>query len=221
MYHPSSPKFGNAWVNIGFSGWIGVLSGVNEHQLAVSEIGVSYPDDTFGKESRFGNPFTFVLRDVLQWDKTLNESIHRMQTTKRTCNLILGVGDGKSEFRSFQYSHSVCNVVGDTNPLPKADWHPAVENTVYYGMDWLCPSFHQRLHELLTLKHGQITAEETVRTIVPGLNSGNLQVVVYDLTYKQVYFAFGHVNEEGKRVNAYMRPFIKLDLAKLFAHKMI
>jgi hypothetical protein len=30
-------------------GWIGVLSGVNEHQLAVSEIGVSYPDDTFGK----------------------------------------------------------------------------------------------------------------------------------------------------------------------------
>lgn len=146
VYHPSSPKFGNAWVNIGFMGWIGVLSGVNEHQLAVSEIGVSYPDDTFGKESRFGNPFTFVLRDVLQWDKTLNESIHRMQTTRRTCNLILGVGDGKSEFRSFQYSHSVCNVVGDTNPLPKADWHPALENTVYYGMDWLCPAFHERLH---------------------------------------------------------------------------
>lgn len=127
-------------------GWIGVLSGVNDHQLAVSEIGVSYPDDTFGKESRFGNPFTFVLRDVLQWDRTLNESIHRMKTTRRTCNLILGVGDGKSEFRSFQYSHSVCNVVDDVNPLPKADWHPALENTVYYGMDWLCPPFHERLH---------------------------------------------------------------------------
>lgn len=49
-------------------GWVGVLSGVNEHKMAVSEIGVSYPDSTFGKESRFGNPFTFVLRDVLQWD---------------------------------------------------------------------------------------------------------------------------------------------------------
>ncbi len=142
MYHPSSAKFGNAWVNIGFVGWIGVLSGVNEHQLAVSEIGVSYPDTTFGKESRFGNPFTFVLRDVLQWDKTLNESVHRMQTTKRTCNLILGVGDGKSEFRSFQYSHSVCNVIADTNPLPQADWHPPIENAVYYGMDWNCPAFH-------------------------------------------------------------------------------
>lgn len=139
-------------------GWIGVLSGVNENQLAVSEIGVSYPDDTFGKESRFGNPFTFVLRDVLQWDKTLNESVHRMQTTKRTCNLILGVGDGKSEFRSFQYSHSVCNVIGDTNALPKADWHPAIENAVYYGMDWGCPAFHERLHEMLIKNYGNITA---------------------------------------------------------------
>lgn len=182
---------------------------------------MSYPDDTFGKESRFGNPFTFVLRDVLQWDKTLNESVHRMQTTKRTCNLILGVGDGKSEFRSFQYSHSVCNVIGDTNPLPKADWHPAIENTVYYGMDWLCPAFHQRLAELLVQHHGQITAEKAVRVIVPGLNSGNLQVVVYDLTHSRVLFAFGHVNEDKSRTNAYMRPFIELDLKALFAHKMI
>lgn len=44
-----------------------------------------------------------------------------MQTTKRTCNLILGVGDGRENgyFRSFQYSHSVCNVINDTVPLPK------------------------------------------------------------------------------------------------------
>ena len=27
-------------------------------QMAISEIGVSFPDDTFGKESRFGIPFT-------------------------------------------------------------------------------------------------------------------------------------------------------------------
>ena len=27
-------------------------------KMAISEIGVSFPDDTFGKESRFGVPFT-------------------------------------------------------------------------------------------------------------------------------------------------------------------
>ncbi len=200
-------------------GWIGVLSGVNEHQLAVSEIGVSYPDESFGKESRFGNPFTFVLRDVLQWDSTLDQSVNRMKTTKRTCNLILGVGDGKNEFRSFQYSHSVCNVVGDTNPLPKEDWHLPIENAVYYGMDWLCPPYHERLHEMLTKYHGNITAEVSISHIVPGLNSGNLQVVVYDLSYEKVYFAYGYVTEDNKKIDAYMRPFIGLDLKKIFAHK--
>lgn len=196
-----------------------MLSGVNENQLAVSEIGVSYPDATFGKESRFGNPFTFVLRDVLQWDKTLEESVHRMKTTKRTCNLILGVGDGKSEFRSFQYGHSVCNVVGDDNPLPKTEWHPAIEDAVYYGMDWNCPPFHERLHELLTNYYGNITAELTVRKIVPGLNSGNLQIAIYDLTHEKIYFSYGTKTQTGHHLNAYERPFISLDLKKIFGHK--
>ena len=54
-------------------------------------------------------------------------------------------------------------MIGDDNPLPKAEWHPAIEDAVYYGMDWLCPPYHERLHELLTKNHGIITAEMTVR----------------------------------------------------------
>ena len=142
-----------------------------------------------------------------------------MKTTKRTCNLILGVGDGKSEFRSFQYSHSVCNVIGDDNPLPKADWHAAIEDAVYYGMDWNCPPFHERLHELLVKYHGNITAELTVRKIIPGLNSGNLQIAIYDLSYEKIYFAYGIRDEKGHAVNAYRRPFLSLDLKQVFGHK--
>jgi hypothetical protein len=109
-----------------------------------------------------------------------------MQKTRRTCNLILGVGDGKDlgYFRGFQVSHTVCNVVNDTHPLPKNDtWHSAVQNAVYWGMDWNCPPFHSRLHDLLTRYHGNITAELTIRNILPGLNSGNLQAVIYDLSH--------------------------------------
>lgn len=36
----------------------GVYVGVSSQRLAISEIGVSFPDDTFGGESRFGIPFT-------------------------------------------------------------------------------------------------------------------------------------------------------------------
>ena len=117
-----------------------------------------------------------------------------MKTTRRTWNLILGVGDGNENyFRGFQVSHSVCNVVNDTVLLPKSDeWHKPIENAVYYGMDWLCPPYHQRLHDMLTEYHGNITAENTMEFILPGLNSGNLQAVVYDLSHEWVYFAYGY-----------------------------
>jgi len=31
VYHPDTEKTGNNWVNIGFTGWLGVLSGINEY----------------------------------------------------------------------------------------------------------------------------------------------------------------------------------------------
>jgi hypothetical protein len=143
-----------------------------------------------------------------------------MQTTKRTCNLILGVGDGRDQgyFRSFQYSHSVLNVIDDKNPLPKNDtFHLALENTVYHGMDWNCPSFYIRLHEMLQKYHGNITAENTIRYILPGLNSGNLQAVIYDLSNEWVYIAYGHVDEQTKKkTDAYNRPFIGLNLKEMW-----
>jgi isopenicillin-N N-acyltransferase-like protein len=45
-------------VNIGWSGWIGSIQGFNSRKVSVSEIGVYFRDDSFGKESRFGIPFT-------------------------------------------------------------------------------------------------------------------------------------------------------------------
>ena len=86
---------GVSFANVGWGGWIGSITGINEKMLAISEIGVSHPDNTFGRESRHGIPFTFILRDVLQFDSHLEDSMDRMKNAHRTCNLILGVGDGK------------------------------------------------------------------------------------------------------------------------------
>ena len=69
---------------------IGSLPGMNDQQMAISEIGASYADETFGHESRRGIPFTYILRDVLQFDKSLEDSKKRMKEASRTCNLILG-----------------------------------------------------------------------------------------------------------------------------------
>jgi len=189
VYHTSNN--GHPFVNIGFIGWVGSFSGISSTQMGISEIGVSFPDDTFGSESRVGTPFTFILRDILQFDDTLDDAINRLANAKRTCNLIFGVGDGKLQtVRSFQYSHSVLNVFDDRNLMPYNEtWHPRIKDIVYHGMDWLCPSFNRVLGNQLTRFYGNITAENAIREIIARTQTGNLQVSLYDLTNLILYYS--------------------------------
>jgi exportin-7 len=64
IYHPNHGN-GHAFANIGWTGWIGSITGMSSVQVAISEIGVSFPDDSFGHESRFGIPFTVCANAIL------------------------------------------------------------------------------------------------------------------------------------------------------------
>jgi isopenicillin-N N-acyltransferase-like protein len=84
VYHPT-PNSGNGhpFANIGWTGWIGSITGFSSVQMAISEIGVAFPDSTFGKESRFGVPFTYVLRDILQFDEGIEAARMHLRDAKR------------------------------------------------------------------------------------------------------------------------------------------
>lgn len=150
VFHANKGE-GNSFATIGFPGFMGALSGMNDQKLAISEIGVSYPDASYGKESRIGVPFIFMLREILQFDTTLEQAAHRMKTKRRTCDLILGVGDGKSsQVRGFQYSYSVLTEISDTNFIPvNSTWHAPIPDAVYWGMDWICPTFNTVLGQMI------------------------------------------------------------------------
>ena len=221
VYHPNIGN-GHAFANIAWTGFIGSITGISSARVAISEIGVSFPDDTFGKESRFGIPFVFVLRDILQFDSSLTAAQKRLTTAKRTCDLILGVGDGNTkEFRSVQYSHSVANFYTDTNMEPQYDWHKREENLVYYGMDWLCPGYTQVLHDQLMKFYGNLTAENTLSEITAITQTGNLHIAVYDLTTMIVHLANARKDGASGPLNAFDRTFIRLDFNAIFAEKRI
>ena len=44
--------------------------------MAISEIGVTFPDDSFGKESRFGTPFTVSSRQCGTQELVLGIQLH-------------------------------------------------------------------------------------------------------------------------------------------------
>jgi len=219
VYHGNGDdQTGYTWANIGWSGWIGSITGLSENQLGMSEIGVSYPDSDFGKEYREGIPFTNIIRDVLQFDTTIDAAKHRLSTSNRTCDLILGVGDGKQSggFTGTAYSGSEIHFYSDTNNHPVGDWHPLIQNVVYYGMDWLCPSYTSVLGRQLQHYHGNITAENTIYNITAIVQTGDLHAAIYNLRDLSLHVANARADgEHGPRM-AYDRQFSRIDMAAMF-----
>jgi len=218
VYHPSSPSFGHSFCLVGFFGFIGGLTGMSSSQLGISEIGVSYPDSSFGSESRIGVPFIFLLRDILNLDYTVDDAINRMINSKRTCDLILGVGDGKiEEFRGMEYSSSVLDVFDDDNMRPtNGTWHPLIEDVVYWGMDWMCPSYDTVLAQQLQQYHGKLTLDLSIQ-IASVVGSGDNHVAFYDLTNMNMLVSFAAPYYVAGPVNAYSRQFLNFNVTALFA----
>jgi hypothetical protein len=214
VYHPAQ---GNNFAMVGFIGFVTALTGLSDQKLGISEIGVSYPDPSFGSESRIGYPFLFLLRDILQWDQTVDDATNRMINAKRTCDLILGVGDGKSsEFRGYQYSSSVLNVFDDTNLQPLYNWHPRINNTVYWGMDWLCPSDNTVLSAQIEKFHGQITPEIAIKNFASVEQSGDNHLAYYDLTNLILYVSYASPLNSPGPSGGYARQFTQFNATTLF-----
>lgn len=68
---------------------------------------------------------------------------------------------------------------------------------------------------MLNEYHTEITVENTISHILPGLRSGNLQAVIYDLANEKVYVSYG-TKVDKKVVNAFERQYIELDLSLMF-----
>lgn len=55
--------------------------------------------------TRFGKPWTYALRDVLQFSKTLDDALNNLNTTDRTCSVYLGIGSSvNNTYRLIEYA---------------------------------------------------------------------------------------------------------------------
>ena len=226
VYHPYNND-GYAYAQVGWPGSIGSLTGINEKKVSISEIGVGYPDDSFGQgtdntppEKVHGEPWMFVLRDTLQFASSLNEAKDRVTNSNRTCNLIIGLGDGDdAHVFGTEYSGYVANYYDDVNQLPVNEtWHPKITDVVYNGMDWLCPTYTGVLGEQLGKYVGSIDEYTVVKNILPTVQTGNLHIALYDLTDMNMHvsFARGASADSSEPFYAYERQFTRLHMNEIF-----
>ena len=223
----------------GFAGYVTSVTGISSAKIAMSEIGVSNPDESFGPQKNGqGIPFSMLMRDVLMLDTSLAEAKARIRDAHRTVDLILGVGDGNlapaagAPFSGVQYSASAARFFNDSNLLPVAscpskpqpgvtcegDWHPRIPSVVYQGMDWLCPEWTSRLGELLKQHHGQLTPALTVREITARVQTGDLHIAIYSPAKQLLHISLsvGTDAPAGAPRKAFERPFMEFDLEQLW-----
>ncbi|MFQ6042946.1 MAG: C45 family autoproteolytic acyltransferase/hydrolase [Candidatus Poribacteria bacterium] len=199
------PSRGVPFSSIAWAGFIGVVSGINSEQIAMSEIG-----DDFGEEHETldGEPMIFVMRDVLQNASSLDEALDILKKAHRTSSFLYCIGDGKAnDARALATAKDVFDVYSDENlPFPNH-----LDDVVYMSMG-LDSDWNQKLFKVLSAKYGKITETVAMEDVMTGLGTGNLHAIAFDVTNLKVWVA----NAGLDATPAYKRVYIPYDLEAVF-----
>lgn len=84
------PEQGNAWVNVGYAGFIGSVTAMNEKHISIGEMGGR------GEGNWDGKPMAELVREVMEKANTLDEAVAIMRKGPRTCEYYYVISDAKS-----------------------------------------------------------------------------------------------------------------------------
>jgi len=212
VYHPSM-EGAHSFVTYGWMGFLGALTGISSVPVGISEkVWLAYAGDS----SRVGIPWHFLLRDILQWDKTVDQATARASNAARTCSIFAGVGDNVNGFRAMEYSYSALTVFDDKD-YPEYDGHPRLNGLVYINKH-VQPSKEPCLGKLLQKEYGNINAETLIQ-VAAIHQTGDTHAAVYDYGDRFIYFVSATPFINGTDTPAYNGQWTKLSLDSLFSVK--
>ncbi len=84
------PDQGHAWVNLGYAGFLGTVTAMNEKHVAIGEMGGR------GEGNWDGKPMAQLMREVMEKAATIDEAVEIMRTSPRTCEYYYVISDAKT-----------------------------------------------------------------------------------------------------------------------------
>jgi hypothetical protein len=213
VYHNEAGS-GNTYSVVGYAGLVGAFTGFSDAPMGICEkVWLSYE----GHQSRVGIPWTYLLRDILQWDQTNEDAVSRIHNAKRTCSIFIGLGDATPDFNVVQYSNEVVNVFNNTYQ-PTWSAHPQYDDVLYVDKHKQ-PSNDPCLGSLIGTYYGNLDALTIMRQIAPLHETGDTHIAVYDYGANMMYVANCGVVPEGGDDGepAYNRAFTGFNMTELFA----
>jgi hypothetical protein len=199
VYHP---KKGPAYVNVGWCGFIGMVTGMNARHVCMSEIG-----DDFDKQKHTleGEPMPFVMRDVVSKARTLDEGVAIVQKARRTTSFLYLIGDGKIPAAKALKTGPVTFEVYGRDTIP----YGALGNVVWMSMG-ADSSWNQKIRTALEGLKGSLTVQSAMKDVTGKCETGDLHAVYFDGTDLKLWVANADIDASP----AYGQGFVEFDFGR-------
>jgi hypothetical protein len=200
VYRPTTGN-ANMYVTIGWVGFVGAISGVNEEGVALSEMGFGNPPG----ETLAGMPMPFLLKNVLRYANTSDDGAAVIRAARRTNSYVYFLGDKRNEPVGMITSaqHCLAYHANERDTLQVGgETLPQFRDVVYGG------HYEKKQAQLVGQMQGTLdvaTIQELARQIAM---KSNLQSVIYDLTADKIWVA-----NRKDTIRAADRPYVEFSLA--------
>lgn len=193
------PSGRNAWASVGFASFLGTVTAMNEHGLAMGEIGGG------GEGDWDGIPMNFLMRDIMERVATVPEALDILRTTKRTCDYYYVLSDKSRNMVGIHATPTVLEIIkpGEQDKrLP-----PVPKDTVMISGGTRAKELSKRLNE----QHGKITPEVMTQLIKrPVAMNSNLHDAIFMPESLDLWYA-----EAGRHTPACDEPYTRVNLKML------
>ena len=189
----------NAWMSLGYAGFIGSVTCMNEKGLAIGEMGGR------GEGKWDGMPMNFLLRDIMERAATVREAVEIMRKTPRTCEYYYVISDRSRDIVGIYATPEKVDVLeaGAQNPqLPKVP-----QETVMMSAGSRAEKLSERLQE----RYGKIDVPALIEIIKrPVAMSSNLHNAIFRPETLDMWCA-----DAGAKTVACDEPYVRVNLDDL------
>ncbi|MCA9004172.1 MAG: peptidase C45 [Planctomycetaceae bacterium] len=182
----AEPKGGIPFVNVSYAGFIGSVTGMNMQSVSIGEMGGR------GLGHWSGVPMAFLVREVLETAKDLDEAIAVFRDNYRTCEYYYVIADGKTN-RSVGMATSWEKM----ELIQPGESHPLLPNPVKDAALLSAGDRYQELSRRVKQGYGEFTAESAIELMSrPVAMKSNLHNVLFEPKSTKLWVA--NASSDGK-----------------------
>ncbi len=193
------PEGGHKWMSLGYAGFIGTVTAMNECGLSIGEMGGR------GEGQWDGMPMSLLLRDVMERAATVEEGLRILRAAPRTCQYYYILSDRSGALRAVECTPAEMTELEPGQQHPRLPLVPP--DTVLISGDDRAKLLSQRIQR----DYGRIDVPTLMEIIKrPVAMHSNLHDAIFAPETLEMWFA-----DAGKQTPACDEPYAHVKLSEL------